>query len=181
VLENVTGEAVVASVTSPTFVAAVLQRAGLSADPATIDYNHDNVTGATKSAVVMVFTGHDTGSPIRAFGTPAQGNGTSCVCPDTTSATSGDLILRTLVWLDDGDDLAITFPGSHTAIASDYNPAGSNGLAIASAFATSGGGTPGTATFTLPEARDYACFTTIIATASAGATVRRGMYTKGYS
>jgi hypothetical protein len=171
VVENLTGETVVVAANSATlFNAGIMWRAGLTADGATIDVNHSSATSATKTGVAMVHTGHNTVTPIRAFGTPAGGNGTSAVCPDTTSATSGDMIVRTLVWWDDGDDLAVTPPGSHTAIASDYNPAGSNGLAVHSSFATSAGGTPGTATYTLPEARDYVCFTTVIATAGGGAS-----------
>jgi hypothetical protein len=177
VVENLTGETQASEGNSATqFTAGIMSRAGLTADAATVDVNHSSAANATKSAVVMVFTGHDTGSPIRATGTPAGGNGTSAVCPDTASATSGDLILRTLIWFDDGDALAVTAPGSHTEIASDFNPAGSNGLAIHSSFATSAGGTPGTATYTLPEARDYVCFTTVIATAagsSSGLLLRR--------
>lgn len=177
VVENLTGETVVVAANSATlFNAGIMWRAGLTADGATIDVNHSSATSATKTGVAMVYTNHDTGTPIRAFGTPASGNGTSAVCPNTSAATSGDMIVRTLVWWDDGDDLTVTAPGSHTAIASDYNPAGSNGLAVHSSFATSAGGTPGTATYTLPEARDYVCFTTVIAAAggsSSGLLLRR--------
>jgi hypothetical protein len=157
------------------FTSAIIWRAGLTADGATVDYNHSNAASATKSAMVMVLTGHDTGTPIRVAGCNT-GNGTAPVSPDTTAATNGDMVVRTLVWHDDGDNQTITHPGSHTSIAADYKPAAANGKGIAVSFATSAGGTPGTATWGIPSARDFVACTVVVATtggASSGLLLRR--------
>lgn len=168
-ITNFADEAVIASENSSTLLqAGALWRLGLTADGATVNYNHSNAAAVEKSALVMVLTGHNAASPIRAFGTPVGGNGTSAVSPDTSAATAGDLIVRGLIWYDDGDGLTITHPGSHTAIAADFRHASAGGAGIAVSFATAAGGAPGTAAWTLPSARDYVAFTVVIATAAGG-------------
>lgn len=168
-ITNFADETVIVSGNSATlFTAGALWRAGLTADGTTVDYNHSNGANAQKSGLVMILTGANTTTPIRAFGTPNGGNGTAPVSPDTASLTSGDLIVRGLVWHDDGDALTITHPGSHTAIAVDFNPIGTNSKGIAISFTTSAGGAPGTATWGIPSARDYVAFTVGIAIPAAG-------------
>lgn len=168
-ITNLTGETVVVSTNSATlFQAGVLWRAGLTADAATVDYNNSNAANAQKSAMVLVITGHNTVTPIRAFACNS-GNSASPVSPTTSSLTSGDLILRTIVWDDDGDELALTHPGSHTSIAADFKPTAAGGKAIGVSFTASSGGAPGTANWTIALARDYVACTIGIAGASASA------------
>lgn len=171
VVANFANETVVQSANSATlFNAGIMWRQAFTADGATVDVNHTSGDSHQHSALVMVLTGADTSSAIRAFGTASGGNGTSATSPDTTAATSGDLIVRILVWFDDGDGLTITHPGSHTAIAGDFKPGATDGLGIAVSFATSSGGAPGTASWTISAARDYVALTVVIAQAAAGAS-----------
>ncbi len=170
VIANFANETVIQNQNSATlFNAQALWRQAFTADGASVDYNHTSADTHQRSVLVMALTGADTSSAIRAFGTAASGNGTSATSPDTTAATSGDLIVRVLVWFDDGDTLTITHPGSHTAIAADFKPATADGMGLAVSFATSAGGTPGTAAWTISSARDYVAFTIVVAQASAAA------------
>ncbi len=173
IIANFANETVVQSANSATlFNAAVIWRPAFTADGSTVDYNHTSGDAHQRSALVMTLTGANLVSAIRAFGTPASGNGTSATSPDTTAATAGDLIARFLVWFDDGDTLTVTHPGSHTSIAADFKPGAADGLGIATSFTTSAGGTPGTAAWTISSARDYVAFTTVIAAASVAGMTR---------
>lgn len=169
VITNFANETLVQSQNSATLLnAGVLWRPAFTADGASVDYNHTSGVSNQRSVLVMTLTGADTTNAIRAFGTAASGNGTSATSPDTTSLTSGDYIVRGLVWFDDGDTLTITHPGSHSAIAADFKPASADGIGLAVSFATSSGGTPGTAAWTISSARDYVAFTIGIAQESVG-------------
>lgn len=170
---NLTGETDIVEQDAPSsFQAAILWRAALTADGATVDYNNSNAANAKKGALVMQLTGCNTVTPIRAFGTPASGTSTAPQCPDTTSLTSGDLAVCCIHWFDNGDILTVTHPGgSWVSLASDLKPATANGIGIACSTLASAGGAPGTATWTLSSSRAWTAFTAGIAVASASTTV----------
>lgn len=160
---------VVGPTNAPTlFQSGIQRRAGLTADPNPIDCNNTNGASAQKSALILIITGHDVGSPIRAVGTTATGTSTAPQCPNTAAATAGDLVLRIASWHDDGDGAAVTRTGGGYTAGPLFQPAASNGKAFVVDFLISAGGAPGTGTFGIAASRPWTADTIVIAAAAAG-------------
>jgi hypothetical protein len=176
VLTNFADETVIVEQDSGTTVqAGVMWRYGQTADGATIDGNNTNAASGSKSGLALILSGAHGTTPIRQFAS-SSGTGTTATCP-TTAATgieNGDMIVRGVVFHGDGDTLALTPPGSHTAI-TPYQPAaaGSKDIGVATAAATASTA-PGTADFTIALSRDWVTFTIVVAQAAAGAATTPG-------
>lgn len=160
---------VVGPTNAPTlFQSGIQRRAGATADASPINCNNTNAASAQKTAMILVITGHDVANPIRAVGTTATGTSTAPQCPNTSSATAGDLILRIATWHDDGDGAAVTRTGGGYTAGPLYQPVAANGKAIVVDFLVSAGGTPGTGTFGIAASRPWTADTIVIAQAAAG-------------
>ncbi len=155
------------------FKSGVQRRAGLTADGTPYNCNCDSAASAQKTAMLLAFTGHNVSTPIRAVGTTANGTSTAPQCPDTASASVGDMVVRIMTYDDDGDGLTVTRPGgSHTA-GPLHQPVAASGKAIAIDFYVVGSaGAPGTATYGLSLSRQWTASTIVIqADGAAGTTI----------
>lgn len=158
---------------APTFFQAGAQRrAGASADSPPIGCNNSNGANAQKTGMILVFTGHDVANPIRAVGTTGTGTSTTPTCPNTSAATSGDMVLRVAWWRDDGDTLGVTRTGGGFSAGPLFNGVGANCVGVVADFLSSAGGAPGSGNFTLTASRPWVADSIVIAASAGGGGVR---------
>lgn len=137
----------------------------LSSTPTNGNWNATPSANRKRVAALLALTGHDSGSPIRAYAV-ATGTSTSITFPDTASVNDGDLVLRFAQILK--QDWSYTFSGTtvgtviRNSVPSTYHDGVFYGYDV-----KSGAGTPGTKTATWSGTVRYIAATVVIA-ASAG-------------